>query len=119
MLSVSWMIKCFLFHLPQHLKKDCQKWLSAGGRQELRAASSLDQYTFCRTLPSSWPHRRGDLMLDIEFHSGSRTEHLPHARLWALEHDSDMTPALRGFTEQCGQLTHKQMTLSRMLKSEH
>lgn len=63
--------------------------------------------------------RRGDLTLDIEFHSGTRTEHLPHARLWALEHDSDMTPALRCFMEQCGHLTHKQMTLSRMLKSEH
>lgn len=87
--------------------------------QELRAAGSLDQYPYCRTLPSSWPHGRGDLTLDIEFHSGTRTEHLPHARLWALEHDSDMTPALRCFMEQCGHLTHKQMTLSRMLKSEH
>lgn len=69
MLSASQVTKCFLFHLPEHLRRNCQRWLSARGRQEHRAAGGLDQYPYCRP-PSSWPHGRGDLMLDIEFYLG-------------------------------------------------
>lgn len=50
-------------------------------------------------------------MLDIELHSGTSTEAPPHARPRASEHDSVVTPALRGFAGQCGQLTCKQVML--------
>ena len=55
-------------------------------------------------------------MLGIEFRSGTSTEPLLHARLWASECDLDVTPALRGFTGQCLQLTGKQMTLAECLR---
>lgn len=55
-------------------------------------------------------------MLDIEFPSGTSTEHLPHTRLWSFEHAVDVTPALRGFTGQCGQLTGRHMAPSECLR---
>lgn len=92
--------KVFPISSPERLRKDCQRWPSAGGRQAPRAAGGLDQHPHCRP-PSSWPHGRGNLMLDIEFHPGTSMEHLPHARLWSFRCDSDMTPAIKGFTKQC------------------
>lgn len=58
----------------------------AGSEQLKSGPVSVPQVTV------SWPHGRGDLILDIELHSGPSPEALPHARLQASEHDSGVTP---------------------------
>lgn len=103
MLSASQAIQCFLFHPPgRPAPSGCPQ---EGGRSSERPEVwpvSVLQATV------RWPRGRGDLVLDIELHSGTSTEHLPHARLWAPEHESDTTPTLEGFTGQCEHLTQKQ-----------